>query len=159
MQDTDWEALKQLMDSPFGSMTLQCDQYRVTLVQEQDLKARRWHTAVYVDGYFKGIWTNAVDGQPEHDEARRFMRRVERSLTTKKQIEEVRKIFGKRKAAAYAARKHVYFLPYWSSYRALKAHLIRNNSRIERIEGDAESRAREDAGLRLDEPAGQAERV
>lgn len=133
MEQTDWGELKTLMASPYGSMKLQCDQFEVSLVQETDRKSRRWLTAVYVDGYFKGEWTTAVDGEAKHEEARRFLRKVSKALYSKAEIELSRKVFGKREADRRATVRFIYFVPSWTSFNALKKHLLANNASIQRI--------------------------
>lgn len=133
MQQEDWNALEAQMGSPWGRMTLKCDQFEVTLVQETSPKSKSWRTSVYVDGVIKGEWMRAEGDQPKCEEARRFLRRVGRSAYTKKQIDEWRKVFGKREAAKMEAQKYFYFDPGWSSYRSLKKHLQENNNSIERI--------------------------
>lgn len=50
MQQEDWDELRDQMDSPYGRMSLQCDQFKVSLVQVIDTKARKWATEVFVDG-------------------------------------------------------------------------------------------------------------
>lgn len=134
MQQEDWDALKEQMASPYGSMQLKCDQFELALQQAVDSKSRKWVTAVYVDGVFKGAWTAATkEGEAEHEEARRFLRKASKAVFRAKEIEEYRKAFGKRRAAEVAAKRHVYFWPYWSSFNSLKKHLLANNTSIERI--------------------------
>lgn len=134
MEQADWDALKAQMDSPWGQMQLQCDQYVVTLQQQTSSKSRSWETTVYVDGYIKGEWMSASkDGQPLHEEARRFCRKASKALYSRKQIEEYRKVFGKREAAKMEARKFVLFWPYWKSFNSLKKHLLANNTSIKRL--------------------------
>jgi hypothetical protein len=134
MQQEDWDALKEQMASPYGSMRLQCDKFELALHQAVDSKSRKWVTAVYVDGVFKGAWTSATkEGEPEHEEARRFLRKVSKAVFTAKEVEQYRKALGKRRANEVAAKRHVYFLPTWSSFNSLKKHLITNNTSIERI--------------------------
>ncbi|MCM2318088.1 MAG: hypothetical protein NDI93_02025 [Pseudomonas sp.] len=134
MGQADWDALKAQMDSSWGEMKLQCDQYEVVLQQQVSSKSRSWSTAVYVDGFFKGAWMEASkDGQPLHEEARRFYRKVSKSLHTRKEIEGWRKAFGKREAAKMEARKFVLFHPNWKSFNSLKKHLLANNASIKRL--------------------------
>ncbi|MNZ83269.1 hypothetical protein D3C78_1019920 [compost metagenome] len=134
MEQADWDALKAQMDSPWGVMKLQCDQYEVTLQQQTSSKSKSWSTMVYVDGYFKGIWIGAdEDGQPKHEEARRFMRKASKSVHSRKAVEAARKAFGKREAEKWAAKKYVYFEPYWKSFNTLKKHLLANNASITRV--------------------------
>lgn len=134
MQQEDWDALKAQMNSPYGVMELQCDQYKLTLQQQTSSKSKSWRTVVYVDGVMRGLWLGASkSGEPEHEESRRFMRKVSKSLNTKKEVEAWRKAFGKREADKRAAQKYFYFDPAWSSFNSLKKHLMANNTSIERI--------------------------
>ncbi len=135
MQQQDWDDLKSQMDSPWGRMTLKCDQFEVSLVQQADTKGRKWLTSVYVDGFFKGEWCFADDnGEPKHEEARRFLRKTSKAYFSAKEVEAYRKAFGKRRAAEIAAKRHVWFRADWSSFNSLKKHLLANNSSIERIQ-------------------------
>jgi hypothetical protein len=130
MTQEDWDALKAQMETPYGVMKLQCDQFELTLVQEVSSKSRSWSTAVYVDGFIKGEWISAQDGQPKCEEARRFLRKVSRALYSKKDIDTRRRILGKREATKLAEVKYVCFLPNWKSFSSLKKHLIANNDSI-----------------------------
>lgn len=133
MQQEDWDALKAQMESPYGVMDLQCDQYKLTLQQQTSSKSKSWATTVYVDGVLKGGWCLADGDQPKHEEARRFLRKVTRALNSRKYVEAYRKAFGKRAADKLAAQTYVYFSPTWSSFNSLKKHLLANNTSIERI--------------------------
>uniref|UniRef100_A0A6H1ZF43 Uncharacterized protein n=1 Tax=viral metagenome TaxID=1070528 RepID=A0A6H1ZF43_9ZZZZ len=132
MEQEDWDALKAQMDSPWGQMTLQCDDYELTLQQQTANKS--WSTVVYVNGVFKGIWMDATkDGQPVHEEARRFFRKSSKSVYTRKEIELWRKTFGKREAAEKEALKVVLYDCRWKSFASLKKQLLAHNTIIKRI--------------------------
>jgi hypothetical protein len=133
MVQEDWDALKAQMASPWGSMTLKCDQFVLTLQQGACGKSRSWSTNVYVDGVFKGEWMRSDDGEPKHEESRRFMRKVGRALHSKKEVEVYRKLWGKREADKVAAKKWFHFDPSWKSFNSLKKHLLTNNTSIERL--------------------------
>lgn len=133
MQQEDWDALKAQMSSPYGCMDLQCDQYKLTLAQAVSSKNKSWSTVVYVDGVFKGLWLSMENGEPKHDEARRFMRKVTRPLHSRKYVEAWRKAFGKREADKVAAEKYVHLDPRWTSFNSLKKHLLANNTSVKRI--------------------------
>lgn len=133
MQQQDWDDLKAQMACPWGHMKLKCDQFEVTLAQETDSKSRKWMTSIYVGGVLDGKWCQAENGEPLHEEARRFFRKVERRVYSAKRVEEYRKLFGKREANKLTAERYVYFLPHWSSFNSLKRHLLANNQAIERI--------------------------
>jgi len=135
MQQADWDELKEQMDSPYGSMKLKCDGFEVDLVQVIEPGKKSWGTTVYVDGYIKGIWLNynRKTGETEHEETRRFYRKSERSLYSKKEVELQRKIFGKREADKAAAQKIISYDWTWKNFSSLKKHLEANNTSIERL--------------------------
>lgn len=134
MEDKDWSDLKSQMDSPFGEMKLQCDQYVLSLVQVIDRKSRSWKTFIYVNGVLEGRWLLGEQGEPKHEETRRFMRKESRRIYSAKEVSKVQKVMGKRYAQEIAARSVVMFYPYWSSFMALKKHLVAHNQNIQRIE-------------------------
>lgn len=133
MEQADWDALREMMATPWGSMKLQCDEYELTFSQEMDSKRNRWATMVYVNGVFEGKWTSAKDAEPVYEEARRFLRPISRALYSKKEIEATRKIWGKREADKRAARRWTYFSPVWSNFNSLRKHLVANNTSISRV--------------------------
>lgn len=134
MQKQDWDDLKAQMASPYGYMKLKCDQFEVSLGQQVDSKSRKWVTSVYVDGFFKGEWCFADEnGEPKHEEARRFLRKTSKAYFSAKEVEAYRKTFGKRRATEIAAKRHVWFRADWTSFNSLKKHLLANNTSIERI--------------------------
>lgn len=135
MEQADWDALKEQMTSPWGSMKLKCDGFEIDLVQRTNPTKKNWETTVYVDGYLKGIWL-ACDhktGEPEHEETRRFYRKVTRALYAKKDLEAYRKLFGKREASKREAVKFITYDWSWKSFSSLKKHLLANNASIARI--------------------------
>lgn len=134
MEQKDWDDLQAQMASPWGSMRLQCDQYQITLEQQADGKTKTWYTAIFVDGYFKGVWMEADGDKPKFEEARRFLRKQSRPLYGAKFIRDMTKAIGKRAAAKYADKRHVTFSPIWKNFNSLKKHLIANNTSIQRIQ-------------------------
>lgn len=135
MEQADWDALKEQMASPWGGMTLKCDEFEIYLSQQTDSTKKTWSTLVYVNGYLKGAWLDCDNrsGEPKHEEARRFYRKVTRALHTKKEIEIYRKIWGTRKAAEAEAVKFITYDWSWKSFSSLKKHLLANNTSITRI--------------------------
>jgi len=135
MEQADWDELKAQMESPYGSMKLKCDNFEVGLVQTISHGKKTWGTLVYIDGYLKGIWLSCDNrtGEPKHEETRRFLRKVTRSVRSKKEIEAYRKVFGKRKASEMEATKFFTYDWEWRSFPALKKHLITNNKDISRL--------------------------
>jgi len=133
MEEADWDALKEMMTMPWGSMKLQCDEYELTLCQELDGKRKRWATMVYVNGVFNGKWSAAEDNKPTHEEARRFLRPVTSALYSKKEIEATRKVWGKREANRLTERRWTYFSPVWTNFNSLRKHLVSNNTSVSRV--------------------------
>lgn len=135
MQQADWDELKNQMSSPYGHMKLKCDGFEIDLVQMIESGKKTWGTTVYVNGYLKGAWLNCdhKTGVTEHEEARRFYRKITRSLYSQKELTELRKIFGKREADKTAARKFITYDRTWKSFGSLKKHLVANNTSIERL--------------------------
>lgn len=136
MQQADWDELKEMMDTPYGSMKLKCDDFEVDLVQVTEPGKKSWGTNVYVNGSIKGIWLSCdhETGATEHEEARRFFRKVTRSLFNKRDLEFTRKMYGKRKADKDAARKWITYDWTWKTFSSLKKHLEANNTSIERLQ-------------------------
>ncbi|MBI6895427.1 hypothetical protein JET64_01255 [Pseudomonas putida] len=135
MQQADWDELKRQMDTPFGYMKLDCDGFVVSLVQATEPGKKSWGTDVYVNGSLKGIWFNCdhETGVTEHEETRRFFRRINGSLYTKRDLEFTRRMYGKRAADKDAARKWITYSCTWKSFNSLKKHLEANNTSIERL--------------------------
>ncbi|CAB5597409.1 Uncharacterised protein [Pseudomonas putida] len=135
MQQADWDELKEQMNTPYGSMKLKCDGFDVELVQVIQAGKKSWGTTVYVNGYIRGMWLNCDNktGATEHEETRRFYRKITRGLYTPKQLEALRKIWGKREADKRAAQKFITYDWTWKNFTSLKRHLQANNTSIERL--------------------------
>ena len=135
MEQADWDALKEQMASPWGGMKLKCDGFEIYLSQQTDSTKKSWSTVVYVDSYLKGVWLDCdhKTGEPKHEETSRFYRKVTRALYTKRDIENYRKIYGKRKATEMEAIKFYTYDWCWKSFNSLKKHLLTNNTNITRI--------------------------
>lgn len=134
MEQADWDALEAQMKSPWGCMTLKCDQYEVAFQQQTDSRSKSWHTTVYVDGYIKGAWMQADGDKPVHEEARRFYRKASKRLYSAKRVEALRKVIGKRAAKSYEEERLVIFYPDWKSFNSLKKQLLTTCTSIQRIE-------------------------
>jgi hypothetical protein len=133
----EWDRIIKTLSGVFGSVELLVDGYKVT-AQRAQTKKNRLETMVYVNGYIKGEWyrhhklndTAAESELPE--ETRRFLRPVTKSLFSPKKVSAFERSCGKR-----AAKKHgfyeklILYVPYWSSARSFKNHLLKNNHNIE----------------------------
>lgn len=55
MTDEQWKQVESRLSRPFGSVKMQIDGYKITVVVEP-LKGMKLVLMVYVDGYFRGKW-------------------------------------------------------------------------------------------------------
>ena len=85
--------------------------------------------ALLVDGKFEREWI-----QEDCDIRRRFMCQSKRCLVKQKEIEKVTRS-KKRQQEIKANNMFISYSPYWSSFKRLKSHLIKNNTSIELVEG------------------------
>ncbi len=84
--------------------------------------------ALLVDGRFEWKWV-----QEDCDIRRRFMCQSKRCLVKQKDIEKVARS-KKRQQEIKANNTYIFYSPYWTSFRRLKSHLIKNNTSIELVE-------------------------
>lgn len=123
------------MDSPYCSIKLRCDGHEIGVQAGRVGKVgMRFALAVYVDGYFKGIWSDAKQSFPEQ----KFLKRVEKSLFTPKEkalMIKTGKVLGtsRAKATADANRTYAYFTHVFPSARAVVAHLHKVCDHIEEL--------------------------
>lgn len=125
MTKQQWEQIETSLQSPWGQVNLVCDGYNLTLQVERD--KMRLLIMTYINGHFKGIWMSE-----DCEERRRFFR----PKVTKLFKESVFKGLTK-KERKYMEEKYnktiTTYLPYWPSFRPLKAHLTKNNISIELV--------------------------
>lgn len=113
------------MDTPYCSIKLRCDGYEIGIQTGRIGKVgMRFAFAVYVDGWFKGEWSDATQSFPEQ----KFLKRVERSLYSPKEkalMIKTAKVLGtaRAKATADANRTYAYFTHVFPSAKAVVAHL------------------------------------
>lgn len=133
----EWNKAEKALSSLYGYVKLKADGYEITINLE------RWGKyslamVVYINGSIKGEWI-----ANDCEERRRFYCRKEKSLlgakqkaSLKKQSKSFQKEFAKEHTLTYE-----YFEPLWKSFRAMKAHFIKNNTSIEviKIVGAGES--------------------
>jgi len=86
--------------------------------------------AVYVNDHFRGEWFTRRETPCE--ELRRFFPCVEVNIWPVKLTKDMVKILGKRKAKeqGYFDKRKKYSI-HWTSFRSMKAHLIKKNNSIE----------------------------
>lgn len=123
MTKAEWEQIEKSLQSPWGSVSLICDGYNLTLQTQRD--KMRLVIMTYINGHFKGIYMSE-----DCEERRRFLR----PKVSKVYKDSFFKGFTK-KEQKYLRAKYdksiTTYLPYWGSFRPLKTHLIKNNTSIE----------------------------
>jgi hypothetical protein len=125
----DWSRMKANLSGLFGSEELLCDGYKLTIVRSQN--KNRLGLNIYVDGVWKGKWMTE-----DCEERRRFHREIVKRLYSKADIEKMAKGLSKRELAALKKqpgldRTYTIYSPCWTSFDALRRHLVKNNKDIQ----------------------------
>ncbi len=112
----------------YGTEELLCDGYKLTIVRSQN--KNRLGLNIYVDGVWRGKWM-----VEDCEERRRFHREIVKPLYSKAEIEKMAKGLSKRAQAALKKqpgldKTFTTFSPCWTSFDALRRHLIKNNKEI-----------------------------
>lgn len=124
----------------YSPVELRCDGYEVALVLTRISQFKNV-IKVYVNGVIKGEWLIN-----DCEERRRFFRPVKRSVFTQKQkaaMKKVSKRLRQKVGLPDPDASFTHYAPYWTSFRALKRHLIKHNSDIELIREQKEGAADE----------------
>lgn len=128
MTKEDWQCVEQKLSDPYGYIKLKIDGYEVTVNVEPE-KNLKYVLAVYIGGKIKMDWL-AKDCEIRL----KFYQKHTKSILTAK---EKKKLNRERKAVREAVQKRMqydYYLPYWTSFRSMKSHFIKNNALIELAE-------------------------
>jgi hypothetical protein len=123
MKNEDWDKVEHSMQIPWGWVTLVCDGYQIDI--RTGIYKRHLSSICYVNGSFKGAWI-----LNDCEERRRFFRPVKR-LNWKPRV---LKGLSKKKLKCMnidPAETSISYSAEWTSFRSLKAHLIKNNTSIE----------------------------
>lgn len=128
----DWKDIEEKLSAAYGLVKLLIDGYKITLAVVH-IKARRYAIMVYINGWFRDEWTTK-----DCEERRRFYSRKWVYYLKRAERERMRK-YNKRHPKYNVGDPDNGFesyTPFWTSFRRLKAHLIKNNVSIERIATD-----------------------
>lgn len=123
------------MDTPYCSIRLRCDGYEIGVqVCRIGKVGMRYGLAVYVDGWFKGPWSDPKQSFPEQ----KFLKRCEKSLFSPKEkafMVKSSKALGMSRAAATAKANttYAYFTNIFPSAKAVVAHLHKVCESIEEL--------------------------
>lgn len=130
MDTQDWKIVEEKLKGIFSPVKLNCDGYKVTLavVKISDFKLG---ISPYINGVFKGEWL-----LNDCEERRRFLRPISKSLHSKKHKESLKKISKKRlkTIGIDLDAKYISYSSYWTTFKSLKSHLIKNNDVIELVQ-------------------------
>lgn len=130
MTKEEWKQTEEALKSFFSPVYLRADEYDITLILER-VGVYKNMIMVYIDGQFKGKWLSE-----DCEERRRFFQIKTHSLLDAKQKAAFKKL--SKKAQRELCQEHHNFeyeshSPQWSSFGALKKHLIANNKNIELV--------------------------
>ena len=127
MTNEDWKRLEEELSHPFGRAELIIDGYNVTLECRAE-KALHYVIVVFIDEKFEFKWA-----KDDCDIRRRFCSHHTKCFLDQKQRNRLKR---ERKTFREEVKKRMtfeYFLPYWNSFRMMKAHFIKNNTSIELV--------------------------
>lgn len=137
MTTQEWQQAEEKMKGLYGYLKLEVDGFNITLSKELCKDAFKYF--VYIDGEFCGKWL--LDKNTEYSDIRhRFYRLVtKRIISVQKKKQVLSHIKSKKIQAEYIERYDLdKTYSYWdisfSSFKALKSQLIKNNKSIKLIE-------------------------
>jgi hypothetical protein len=120
------EEINKLADDlsmPWGHVVLMCDGYRITLSVERLSKGMTYRVMTYVNGCFKGVWSDPKNEAPES----KFLRKSVRPNVSPAKKREYEKALGKRfvQKDSYFSGSITCYWPDWASGKAALSHLCR----------------------------------
>ncbi len=130
-----WAVIKDKLSGAFGMAELLIDGYKITLIVEQ-IRMRLVIT-IYVNG--------TLDMSAKMSEGTEIQRRFywprKKFIHSEKYLKSFKRL---RKSVRLALGDNwnetwTYYWPWWTSFKSLKAHLIKNNQSIELIEEKKEA--------------------
>lgn len=117
MTKQEWIEAEKLV-TLYSALLLDCDGFRLSISETRS--KNKIEVIVYVNGFLKGEWISN-----DCEERRRFYQKKKKQMHSQKKIKQWKRLFGKT-LEQYA----YYYLPFWTSFKAFKAHLINNNKEI-----------------------------
>ena len=102
---------------------LHIDGYEIWLVPTRE--NMKMYITLFVDGGFKWEWIHE-----DCDIRKRFMCPSKHCLVKQKDLDRVTKS-KKKQQEIKANNTYISYSPYWTSFKRLKSHLIKNNTSIE----------------------------
>lgn len=124
-----WKKVEEAATNFFSTVYLKADEYDIAFKLVR-VSAYKNEIAIYIGEVFKGEWLTK-----DCEERRRFCQKKVHSLLTPKGKTYLKKL-SKKKQKEFMEKyptQYEEFSPYWSSFGALKKHLIANNQNIELV--------------------------
>ena len=127
MTDKEWKQVEQRLTELYCSVRLKIDGYSVVLTLER-VDTYRNKIMVYVNDEFRFIWVTQ-----DCEERRRFLQEHKRSTLSRKEAANFKALPKEVQKELLDSHNMQYYSysPLWTSFRALKSHLIKNNKSIE----------------------------
>jgi hypothetical protein len=124
----EWEQVEELLKGFYSPVGLMCDGFHVTLKLER-MDAFKNNICVYVNGQMR------FEHKPNTEETRRFSfpsTRFVHSTKERQQLKKESKRLLKRLGDFWQPdATYTTYLPFWGSFKSLKAHLVKHNESIE----------------------------
>lgn len=129
MTKEEWNQVENALKIIYRTVELSIDGYKVELRLER-VSTYKNRIMIYINGSFKYRWIIE-----DCEERRRFLQHKQPYVMPSKQRAEFKKMSkrAQKEYAAYYERRYDIYNPQWSSFGALKKHLIENNTNIELI--------------------------
>lgn len=123
MNAEEWKKVESnllMLDHP---VKLHVDGYEIWLVPTRE--NMKMYITLFVDGGFKWEWIHE-----DCDIRKRFLCPSKHCLVKQKDLDRVTKS-KKKQQEIKANNTYISYSPYWTSFKRLKSHLIKNNTSIE----------------------------
>ena len=108
MTKEEWEKVEGVLSGIYGYVELLVDGHKVSFHRTQIM--------TYVDGWYRGKWTG-------DDPETQYLRPVEKSVWKPKEIEKMKKIYGKwqwKQVRHEYEKKYTYCDPFWLSVSGIR---------------------------------------
>jgi hypothetical protein len=126
MTKDEWKLVENALAGMFGNVELLVDGHKVSFYKKQ-IGKNTLGIMTFVDGFFRGKWT-------KEDPEIHYLRPVEKAIWKRKQIEELKKVYGKRQWAKVKTKyeeKYVYYTPLWFAVSSIRRHYEKTFKDIE----------------------------
>lgn len=127
MTKEEWDDVEKTVMTRFGRVKLLCDGYQLRLGLVK-LSAMKLGIGMWINGEINVEWMQA-----DCEERRRFFRPYTRSVWSAPQLAQLKKFSKKQlqNSGLDIGKTFTTYYPWWTSFKPLKAHLIKNNTSIE----------------------------